>query len=263
MFSAGVLHGLVRRYSEGELVEECRYENGQLHGPYWRTLPQGTYRISQVASEAGTFDRGVRIGTLRLLDPFDIEVTEFDLGTTAIDDSTLKLDALSMFPRTMSSWLDLADRAFHEGRREEGIVAVARATAKGADPAILAQTIERMTLPVTVEEAARLAAAVQEESSPRLLLAALVAGATPTQVFARLSAVLSGSVALDMIEAAIAIATDPVPLLFARGLLRVLSGNVAGARHDARTLRWMRPNEFALLSEAIAAIEDPVTDHVA
>lgn len=254
-YERGILTGLCRRYTDGDIAEELHYVNGAVDGPYWRRLAPETYRCEGAAFEVGTFDRGVRVGTVRLLDAGEQEMARFELGRSSVDDEILKVGVLSIFPRSMTAWLELADRAFGEGRLEEGLASLARAVAKGADPSLLERALHRFTLPVSRDEAERRARAVALDASPRVLLGALVAGAEPVEILRRLSAVLAGSVALDMIEAAIAIAHDPVPLLFARGLLRVLSGNVIGARHDARTLRYVRPSEYELLMEAISAID--------
>lgn len=255
-FDRGTLDGVARLYEGGRVVEQRHYVKGEVEGPYWKRLAPGDYPAHAASCEVGTFERGVRVGSVRLLDANDVEIARFELGRSALEDEILKVGVLSIFPRTMAAWLDLADRAFAERRNEEGLASLARAVAKGADPSVLLQGLQCAALPVSSEEARQRAHEVSEESSPRMLLGALVAGADPVEIFRRLAAVLGGNVALDMIEAAISIAHDPVPLLFTRGLLRVLSGNVVGARQDAKTLRYVRPTECELLTEAISAIDN-------
>ncbi|HET9931108.1 MAG TPA: hypothetical protein VFQ35_10490, partial [Polyangiaceae bacterium] len=136
-YERGIPSGLCRRYEEGDVVEELHYVNGVVDGPYWRRLGADTYRCETAAFEVGTFDRGVRVGTVRLLDAGDQETARFELGRSAVDDDILKVGVLSIFPRTMTAWLELAERAFEEGRNEEGLASLARAVAKGADPALL------------------------------------------------------------------------------------------------------------------------------
>jgi hypothetical protein len=254
-YERGTLDGPARHYANEAVEAELHHVNGSVDGPYWRRVSDA-YRCEGAAFEVGTFDRGVRVGTVRLLDESEQEIARFELGRSAVDDEILKVGVLSMFPRPMSAWLERAQRAFDEERIEEGLAALARSVAKGADRSLLEAAIRRHALPTTPHEAERLASELEEESSPRVLLAGLVVGAEPWRVLRRLASVLAGSVALDMIEAAIAVAPDPVPLLFTRGLLRVLSGNVTGAKHDARTLKHVRPNECELLMEAIAAVDE-------
>lgn len=215
-----------------------------------------TYRLEKVAAESGTYDHGALVGTVRLLDASGQEVASVDLDRRSPSDESLAAGVFTIFPRTTAVWLGLAERAFAEQRISEGLVCVARAVAKGADPALLRSALAAHTLPVTVSEAERRAGGLVDETTPRLLLNALLSGASPTAVFRRLAGLLAGPVALDLIEAAIAIADDPAPLLFTRGLLRVLNGNAAGARADAKTLRHCRAAEHELLMDAIIAIDE-------
>lgn len=256
-YERGTLHGLVRCFDHDEVVEQLHYVNGFLEGPYWRRVT-GAYRgaCESAVFELGTYDRGIRVGTCRLLDADEQEMARFELGRAVADDEILNAGVLSIFPRAMATWLELSRRAFEDGRADEGLAALVRAVAKGADHQLLESAIEGHTLPTTPEEARSRAAAVAEEMSPRCLLAALVGGAEPVSVLRRLAAVLPGGVALDVIEAAFAIAPDPVQLLFARAVLRVLGGNVAGARQDARTLKHVRPSEYELLMDAISALDE-------
>lgn len=256
-YERGTLHGLVRRFDHDEVVEQLHYVNGFLEGPYWRRVT-GAYRgpCEAAVFEVGTYDRGVRVGTCRLLDANEQEMARFELGRSVADDEILSAGVLSIFPRPTPAWLELSRRAFEDGRVDEGLAALARAVAKGADYQLLESAIEGHTLPTTPDEARIRAAAVAEETSPRCLLVALVAGAEPIAVLRRLATVLAGGVALDMIEAAFAISPDPVQLLFPRALLRALSGNITGARHDARTLKHVRPSEYELLMDAISALDD-------
>ncbi len=256
-YERGTFHGLVRRFDHDVVVEQLHYVNGFLEGPYWRRVT-GAYRGACEAAvfEVGTYDRGVRVGTCRLLDANEQEMARFELGRSVADDEILSAGVLSILPRPMAAWLELSRRAFEDGRADEGLAALARAVAKGADYQLLESAIGGHTLPTTLDEARIRAAAVAEETSPRCLLAALVAGAEPVAVLRRLTVVLAGSVALDMIEAAFAISPDPVQLLFARAVLRALSGNVTGARNDARTLKHVRPTEYELLMDAISARDE-------
>ncbi len=261
-FVHGVKHGDERRYEGGQLVAQLTYERGVLKGPFWQKISAKVYRVAGAAVEIGTFDHGVRVGTLRLLDAADQELATYGLRGSTVDDETLVRGVLSTFPRPMSAWLDLANQKLAESHVEEGLLCLARAVARGADPSVLRSALERHVLPVTECEAERRAVAVQMESSPRRLLAAMLAGAAPVIVLRRLAGLVDrgraygSAAALDMIEAAIALAGDPVPLLFSRGLLRVLTGNVLGARQDAKTLRHVRPHEHELLLDAISALDE-------
>lgn len=254
-YDHGELHGPDRRFEGGSIIGEAHYERGVKQGPYWQRVLPGTYEIETAICEVGAYEGGVRAGVLRFLDGNDIEVARFDLGRAPTGDDALKAGILSIIPRSMTAWLDQAERAFVDRRIEEGIICLARAVAKGADRVLLERALLRHVVPVTRLEGERRAAEVVCETSPRRLLSAMLCGAEPIAIFRRLASLLAGNVALDMIEAAIAIARDPVPLLFTRGVLRVLAGNVMGARQDARTLRHARAAEHELLLDAIAAIE--------
>lgn len=265
-YAHGVLHGAARRYELADVVEEVSYVLGAPDGVYWRRISPEIYRATAVLDgeaggyaaplmEIGTFDRGVRVGTVRVVDGHGRELVRFQFGDSPLTDDMLKAGVLSIFPRSPAAWLEFGESAFDEGRIDEGILALARAVGTGAQPDLLKRALEVHALPVSLEEGIHRAHRMVGETSPRLLLAALLAGAEPVDILSRLSTVLAGSVALDLVEAAIAIAEDPLPLVFSRAVLRVLSGDVEGARRDARVLRFVRPEEHALLVEAIDALE--------
>jgi antitoxin component YwqK of YwqJK toxin-antitoxin module len=253
-----------RRFGEANsIVEECHYGvDGRLNGPRVRRFAAGQapYADPRVREERATFEQGVQVGSLDLLDAGGNVLARVECGArlgadwrrgspvfdTALDDASAE--------RLWAMVETLRD----EGRVREALGVAGRAAARAGRREELEALLRAVTPPLTLEVRAdrgRALLAARDVDVARTL-DELLLGTDAADVYRTLAslAVDTGRAALDLVAAALLLAPERPMTRLTRALARLDVGEPAGALEDAEALAAASPESAEFLRESVRVL---------
>ena len=249
-YDDGQLHGLARTFDEdGKLVEERTHEHGEKKGPFTRKLDDDAREGTRLVWERGTEVDDDVIGVVEYLDSDMRVIASVDTGHA--DD----LEATQSVLTASTDLAALGERLIAERRMGAGVLALARAVGRGeAKPERLSDALRALERPwsrdasVEVTQYTKMVASNiarfggGPDKCVNQLMEGIRKGGLGFELLRHSSAMLDdmgeAAIALELVDAAIAIAPDDVAASFeyTRALIRASLGDATGARQSVDVL---------------------------